>query len=125
MDLVDRYLLNVRAYLPRGRADDDVAELRENIRAQVEDREERLGRPLTDEERIAILRAHGHPLLVAGRYRADGRRLVLGTEVIGPALFPFFRISVLAIAAITALAVALGGAWSLLFGSSPFPFFRT
>ncbi len=125
MDVVERYLENVRTYLPGGREDDLVAELRENVRAQVEDREERLGRPLTEEERIAILRAHGHPLLVAGQYRADGRRLVLGTEVIGPALFPFFRISVLAIAAITALAVAFGGAWSLLFGSSPFPFFRT
>ena len=125
MDVVERYLENVRTYLPGGREEDLVAELRENIRAQVEDREERLGRPLGEEERIAVLRAHGHPLVVAGRYRSDGRRLVLGTEVIGPALFPFFRISVLAVAAITALVLAFGGAWSLVFGARPFPFFRT
>ena len=125
MDVVERYLENVRTYLPGGREDDLVAELRENIRAQVEDREERLGRPLTEEERIGVLRAHGHPLMVAGRYRSDGRRLVLGTEVIGPALFPFFRIAVLAVAAITALVLAFGGASSLVFGARPFPFFRT
>lgn len=125
MDVVDRYLENVRTYLPGGREDDLVAELGENIRAQIEDREEQLGRPLAEEERIGVLRAHGHPLLVAGRYRSDGRRLVLGTEVIGPALFPFFRISLLAVAAITALVLAFGGAASLLIGPHPFPFFRT
>jgi hypothetical protein len=125
MDLVDRYLLNVRAFLPRGRADDDVAELRENIRAQVEDREERLGRPLTEEERIALLRAHGHPILVAGRYRSDGRRLVLGREVIGPALFPFFRISLLAVAAVTTLVLAIGAGAAMLGTGPSFPFFRT
>ena len=125
MDVVERYLENVRTYLPGGREDDLVAELRENVRAQVEDREERLGRPLTEEERIGVLRAHGHPVLVAGQYRSDGRRLVLGTEVIGPALFPFFRISVLAVAAITALVLAFGGAASLVFGARAFPYFRT
>jgi len=125
MDVVDRYLMNVRAYLPRGRAEEDVAELRENIRSQVEDREERLGRPLTEDERIALLRAHGHPILVAGRYRSDGRRLVLGREVIGPALFPFFRTSLLGIAAVTTLVLAFGAVVQM-FGTGPsFPFFRT
>lgn len=125
MDVVDRYLRNVRAYLPRGRADDDVAELRENIRAQVEDREERLGRPLTEEERIALLRAHGHPILVAGRYRSDGRSLVLGREVIGPALFPFFRLSLLGVAAVTTLVLAFGAVAAMVGVGRPFPFFRT
>jgi hypothetical protein len=39
MDVVDRYLQNVRSYLPGKAQDDFVAELRENIRSQVEDRE--------------------------------------------------------------------------------------
>jgi len=125
MDLVDRYLENVRTYLPTGREDDLVAELRENIRAQVEDREEQLGRPLTEEERVGVLRAHGHPLLVAGRYRSDGRRLVLGREVIGPALFPFFRISLIAAGAITGLVLAFIALATMLVGGRPFPFFRT
>jgi hypothetical protein len=125
MDVVDRYLLNVRTYLPRGRADEDVAELRENIRSQVEDREERLGRPLTEEERIAVLRAHGHPILVAGRYRSDGRRLVLGREVIGPDLFPFYRLSLLGVAAVTLLILAFSGVASIVEATARIPVFRT
>ena len=125
MDVVERYLRNVRTYLPGGREEDVVAELRENIRAQLEDREERLGRPLSEDERIGVLRAHGHPLLVAGQYRSDGRRLVLGREVIGPALFPFFRIAILAAAAITALVLAFGAVAAMLGHAGPVPFFRT
>jgi hypothetical protein len=49
----------------------------------MEDREEALGRPLTDDERADSLRRHGHPMLVAGRYRS--RR-----HVIGPAFFPIY-----------------------------------
>ncbi len=125
MDLVERYLLNVRTYLPSGRADDLVAELGENIRAEVEDREERAGRPLTEDERVAVLRAHGRPLLVAGHYRSDGRRLVLGREVIGPALFPFFRFSLIAAGAVTGLVIAYGAAASMIGLWRPVPWFRT
>jgi hypothetical protein len=125
VDVVERYLLTLRTYLPAGREDDLVAELRENIRAEVEDREERLGRPLTEEERVGLLRSHGHPFLVAGRYRSDGRRLVLGREVIGPALFPFFRISLLAVAAVTGLVLAFGAVASMAGIGRPIPYFRT
>jgi hypothetical protein len=125
MDVVERYLLNVRRYLPTGRADDLVAELGENIRAEVEDREERAGRPLLDEERVGLLRAHGHPFVVAGQYRADGRRLVLGSEVIGPALFPYFRLSLIAAGAVTALVLAYGATASMFGLVRPVPWFRT
>ncbi len=125
MDLVERYVLNVRAYLPAGREEDLVAELGENIRTEVEDREEKVGRPLFEEEKVAILRAHGHPFLVAGRYRSDGRSLVLGREVIGPALFPFFRISLLAVAAVTGLVLAFGAVASMVGIGRPIPWFRT
>jgi hypothetical protein len=124
MDVVDLYLLNVRAYLPGGARDDVVAELRENIRSQIEDREEKLGRALAEEERIAILRAHGRPLLVAGAYRSDGRRLVLGREVIGPDLFPFYRLAVLGAAAITILILAFSGVAGMVEGASHLPLFR-
>lgn len=125
MDVVDRYLQNVRAYLPGGAREDFVAELRENIRSQVEDREAQLGRPLTEEERVAILRAHGHPLLVAGAYRSDGRRLVLGRQVIGPDLFPFYGLALLGVAAITALVLVFSGAATIVEGAPQISFFRT
>jgi len=125
MDVVERYLENVRTYLPGGKEEDLVAELRENVRAQIEDREERLGRPLSEEERVAVLRAHGRPLLVAGQYRSDGRRLVLGRDVIGPSLFPFFRITLLASGATTGLVLVFVALASTIAGGRPFPFFRT
>lgn len=83
MDLLARYLQAVRFFLPRGNQDDIVRELEEDLRAQMEDREGELGRALTDEERSEILKRHGHPMLVAGRYRTHQR-------LIGPALFPMY-----------------------------------
>jgi hypothetical protein len=83
MELLDRYLQAVRFFLPRPQQDDIIRELEENLISQMEDREEALGRPLTDDERADILRRHGHPMLVAGRYRS--RRYV-----IGPASFPIY-----------------------------------
>ncbi len=125
MDVVERYLQNVRAYLPAAAREDCVAELGENIRSQIEDREEKLGRPLGEDERIAILRAHGRPLLVAGAYRSDGRRLVLGREVIGPELFPFYRLALLGVAAVTVLILAFSGAAGMVAGSARIPFLRS
>jgi hypothetical protein len=125
MDVLDRYLETIRDYLPRGAREDFVAELRENIRSQVEDREAQLGRNLTEDERIAILRAHGHPLLVAGAYRSDGSRLVLGREVVGPDLFPFYRLALLGVAAISALVVVFTGAAAMVEGAPRVSYFRT
>ena len=84
MELLDRYLQAVRFFLPRrGDQDDIIRELSENLRSQMEDREEELGRPLTNDERADILRRHGHPMLVAGRYRSH-------QHLIGSAFFPIY-----------------------------------
>jgi hypothetical protein len=68
MDLMDRYLQAVRFWLPREQQDDLVLELREDLQAQVEDEETRLGRGLTEAETAAILVRTGEPLRVAGQY---------------------------------------------------------
>jgi hypothetical protein len=83
MELLERYLQAVRFFLPRGQQDDISRELAENLRSQMEDREEELGRPLTDDEQADILRRHGHPMIVAGRYRSS-------QFIIGPAFFPIY-----------------------------------
>ena len=93
MDLLDRYIAAVRSYLPRNRQgaqDDIVQELSANIRDEMDDRANALGRPLSEDEQEAILQRHGHPMLVAGRYRTDQDGLVFGRQLIGPALFPFY-----------------------------------
>ena len=90
MTILDNYLKAVRSYLPQAQKDDIIQELSENIRSQVEDKESELGRPLNDGEMQAILKGHGHPLVVAGRYRQDEGNFTFGKQLIGPALFPFY-----------------------------------
>jgi hypothetical protein len=90
MELLERYLKSVRSGLPEAHRDDIIKELSENIRSQIEDQESELGRPLSEAELEALLKQHGHPLLVAGRYRQDHRTLAFGRQLIGPTLFPLY-----------------------------------
>jgi hypothetical protein len=92
MELVESYLKAVRRYLPRGQRDDIVAELRVELRSQMEDREAELGRVLTDVEQMEIFKRQGDPMSVARRYRRTGRSLSVGWELIGPELFPAYLI---------------------------------
>jgi hypothetical protein len=90
MEIVDQYLKSVRSCLPEAQRDDIANELSENIHSQIEDKEAELGRALQEAEVEAILKHHGHPLLVASRYRQDQRSLAFGRQWIGPVLFPFY-----------------------------------
>jgi hypothetical protein len=94
MTLIDRYLQHVRRALPADRRDDIARELEEDIRAQASDREETLGRPLTDQEQTALLEQFGHPMVLANRYQPQ-------RHVIGPIMFPVYWM---------VLKIALGGA---------------
>ena len=85
MDLVDRYLQAVKPLLPRAQQADILRELSENILSQMEDKEAELGRPLNQSEQAAVLKQHGHPLLVGSRYRSAPIQ-----QLIGPAIFPFY-----------------------------------
>jgi hypothetical protein len=90
MELVDRYLKSVGSYLPREQKDDILRELSENLRSEIEDQEKELGRPLTEAEQEALVKRHGNPLLVAGRYRQEQHSVAFGRQWIGPELFPFY-----------------------------------
>jgi hypothetical protein len=105
---LDRYLKDVRTYLPADQADDIVNELSENLLAQFEDRENDLGRPLTEAEQEAILKDHGKPLVVAARYRADDQSFTFGRISIGPALFPAYRQVLSLLFSITSIVVVIG-----------------
>jgi hypothetical protein len=97
MTVVDRYLMAVRIFLPRSAQRDIVAELSDDIRSRIEDREGALGRPLTTAEQEAIVADFGHPALLAGRY-GSRRRLI------GPEIFPFYWL-VLRLALVVGVAV--------------------
>jgi hypothetical protein len=87
MELLERYLQAVRTYLPKSQQDDILKELGENLRAQMEDKETELGRPLNEDEAAAILKKHGHPMFVAARYRQT-------RHLIGATLFPVYWFAV-------------------------------
>jgi len=101
MDLVDRYFMAIRRGLPAAKADDLVAELRDDFCSRQEDREAKLGRTLSSDEQRDLIRAFGHPAVVAGRYRKH-------QWLIGPDVFPFYlgtmRIVMLVIAAVAIVA---------------------
>jgi hypothetical protein len=114
MDLIDRYLHAVRRNLPPAKADDIVAELRDDLMSQKEDREEGKGRELTRDETSALLKDFGHPLVVAARFRKH-------QYLIGPEVFPFYlsvmRVVLMIVVAVI-IAVSVGKA--LTGGGQPF-----
>ncbi len=90
MELLDRYLKAVAQGLPAEQREDIIRELFEDIRSEMEDKEAELRRPLTPAEQEAILKQHGNPLVLAGRYRQDHRSVAFGPQLIGPVVFPFY-----------------------------------
>src|SRR6185503_15533263 len=83
MELLKRYLQAVGEHLPARGREDTLAELRANLEAEMEAREEELDRALTEAEVAAVLEAHGMPVLVASRYGSQH-------FLIGPTLFPMY-----------------------------------
>jgi hypothetical protein len=83
MELLDRYLNAVRFWLPPAQQDDIIAELGDDIRTQIEEREAALGHKLDDDDLAAILKQRGHPMLMASRYLPQ-------RSLIGPVLYPAY-----------------------------------
>jgi hypothetical protein len=90
MKLLKQYLKAVKMYLPREQRNDIINELSENLLSQMEETEAGLGRPLTELEQVAVLRKHGDPILVAGRYGATQRCVSFGRQLIDPFLYPIY-----------------------------------
>ncbi len=83
-ELLSRYLQAVRFWLPRSRTQEDLlAELGEDLRSQIEEKETELGRPLDEKEVSDVLKRCGSPMLVAARLGPKG-------YLIGPTLFPIY-----------------------------------
>src|SRR5436305_8857801 len=83
-ELVDRYLQAVRFWLPKAQKQEELlAELGEDLRSQIEDKETELGVPIQETDVSEILKRCGAPMLVASR---------LGPKrhLIGPTLFPIY-----------------------------------
>ena len=83
MELIDRYLQAVKFWLPKNQKQDIIAELSEDLRSQIEDREAELGRKLNESEVADLLKQRGRPVLVANRFLPQD-------SLIGPVLFPIY-----------------------------------
>jgi hypothetical protein len=92
MDLVDRYLQAVKFWLPKKQKADIIAELSEDLRSHIEDRETELGRMLNESEVAALLKQRGRPVLVANRFSPQ-------ESLIGPVLFPIYLLVLRIVAA--------------------------
>ncbi|HSY35844.1 MAG TPA: hypothetical protein VK814_08850 [Acidobacteriaceae bacterium] len=107
-NLLARYLQAIGEHLPAATRDDMLAELRANLQAQLDDRAEELNRPLTDPEVAAILKEHGRPILVAARYLPQ-------QYLIGPAIFPYYLMTLRKAAPFALLIIFLANCSNLLF----------
>ena len=83
MQLIDRYLQAVKFALPKPLRDDIVQELKDSLLSQIEEREAALGRPLTEDELVELLKKMGSPMRLASRYRDQ-------QGLIGPTVLPIY-----------------------------------
>jgi hypothetical protein len=91
MTLLDCYVRSVGMFLPKGSPREDIlAEISEHLVSTMEEKEARLGRPLTEREQERVLNDYGSPMIVAGRYGRSGRSLSFGGALIGPEIFPLY-----------------------------------
>jgi hypothetical protein len=101
VEVVDRYLAAVSSWLPAKQRQDVVAELREDVRSEIEERERERGRRLSEGELHALVKRRGHPMWVAERYLPT-------RHLIGPAMWPaYWRTVRIAVGVILALFVVL------------------
>jgi hypothetical protein len=83
MELLDRYLHAVEFWLPKSQKNDIIAELSEDIRSEIEEKEAGLGRALNEVELETILQRRGDPLRVAESYLPQ-------QHLIGPTIYPVY-----------------------------------
>lgn len=98
---LDRYIADVKSYLPRKNRDDIVEELRANLSDKLAERAEASVIEMTTDAQIKTLSEFGHPLRVAAEYQGEGRSLI------GPTLYPFYRMSVLVSLAVSTCIILL------------------
>lgn len=112
MNWLQRYVDNVRTYLPASLREDVGNELYSDLQDQCDEMGESLGRPLTDEEVLALIEKRGHPMAVAAAYQP--RRTLVSEP-----LFPLYLQVLKGVFALLALVSAAGVIVSLFAGDTP------
>lgn len=86
---LERYVADVKSYLPKKNRQDIIDELQVNLSDKFADFSAESGAELSDAAQIKMLSDFGHPLQIAAQYQGGSRSLI------GPTLYPFYRMSVL------------------------------
>lgn len=105
MDWLQRYVDNVKTYLPGGQREDIGSELYSGLRDQCDDMAESLGREPTEAEVLALLKQKGHPMEVAAAYQP---RRVLVSETLFPLYILVLKWVLLAIVIANGVVALLG-----------------
>ncbi|MBB6146441.1 putative membrane protein [Silvibacterium bohemicum] len=113
-NLLNRYLQAVGFWLPRRQKDDILAELAEDLRQQMEDREEELGRGLEDADIKAILKQRGQPMRVAASFLPQ-------QSLIGPVLYPIYLMVLKIVVLVTLLINVIATILSTVFNHAAAP----
>lgn len=101
MELIERYLHETGKHLPDKNREDILAEIRSHLEDTLD---ERTGGKPTDEDVVALLKETGSPQKIAASYAPQGQ------YVVGPALFPLWRmVTGIAIAATLGAQLLAGG----------------
>ena len=121
--IIDRYLNAVGSNLPRAQRADILRELSADLRDRIDDRAAAIGRPLTEDEQVALLKDVGEPMAVAARYRGAEHGLTFGRRLIGPELFPSYvkilglNVAItLIVGTIIAVVGGQGSIWAAIYG---------
>ena len=109
MDWMERYLQAVKFALPKSQQEDITRELRDSILSQMDDRESALGRALTEDEQLELLKKMGSPTQLASRY--SPARALIGSAILpidGKVLKAALMIALIVVSA-TCVGIAAAG----------------
>lgn len=109
MDLIERYVNEVGRKLPRKGRADIKAELNSTLRDMAEDK---YGDSPSEDELVKLLREFGSPSEIATSFQPSNSYLI------GPELYPYFRIVVGAVLLALTIGLSLAFIVSVIFGSS-------
>jgi len=109
MDLIERYVNEVGRKLPRKGREDIKAELRSTLRDMADDHYQGQA---TEDDLVELLKEYGSPQRVAASYRPAGQYLI------GPELYPYFRMIVGLVFLATTIAFLVSFAVSFIFGDA-------
>lgn len=113
MNLIERYVKEVGRRLPRQQRDDVETELRSLLSDMVEDRAQTKLSKVDEEVIVEVLREFGAPKEVADSYQSRQQYLI------GPELFPIFKLVITIVPTIFVLITAINIGLSVVDSSNP------